>query len=206
MKESYSMEKKIVLFVILDKYADWEAAYLSTLILALGNDKYSVKTVSLTKDIVKSLGGFNVVPDYDIQSAPTNFDALVLIGGMSWRNEESLKVKPLVENALNNGKVLGAICDASAFLGTMGVLNNVRHTSNDLNDMKQWAKAAYTGEDKYFMQQVVRDNNVITANGTATLEFAKEVLIALKAAPENKINEWYNFHKLGFYKATMPSM
>ena len=200
------MEKKIVLFVILDKYADWEAAYLSTLILALGNDKYSVKTVSLTKDIVKSLGGFNVVPDYDIQSAPTNFDALVLIGGMSWRNEESLKVKPLVENALNNGKVLGAICDASAFLGTMGVLNNVRHTSNDLNDMKQWAKAAYTGEDKYFMQQVVRDNNVITANGTATLEFAKEVLIALKAAPENKINEWYNFHKLGFYKATMPSM
>lgn len=200
------MEKKIVLFVILDKYADWEAAYLSTLILALGNDKYSVKTVSLTKDIVKSLGGFNVVPDYDIQSAPTDFDALVLIGGMSWRNEESLKVKPLVENALNNGKVLGAICDASAFLGTMGVLNNVRHTSNDLNDMKQWAKAAYTGEDKYFMQQVVRDNNVITANGTATLEFAKEVLIALKAAPENKINEWYNFHKLGFYKATMPSM
>lgn len=200
------MEKKNVLFVILDKYADWEAAYLSTLILALGNDKYSVKTVSLTKDIVKSLGGFNVVPDYDIQSAPTDFDALVLIGGMSWRNEESLKVKPLVENALNNGKVLGAICDASAFLGTMGVLNNVRHTSNDLNDMKQWAKAAYTGEDKYFMQQVVRDNNVITANGTATLEFAKEVLIALKAAPENKINEWYNFHKLGFYKATMPSM
>lgn len=200
------MEKKIVLFVILDKYADWEAAYLSTLILALGNDKYSVKTVSLTKNIVESLGGFNVVPDYDIQSAPTDFDALVLIGGMSWRNEEALKVKPLVENALNNGKVLGAICDASAFLGTIGVLNNVRHTSNDLNDMKQWAKAAYTGEDKYFMQQVVRDNNVITANGTATLEFAKEVLIALKAAPENKINEWYNFYKFGFYKATMPSM
>lgn len=198
--------KKIVLFVILDKYADWEDAYISSLILALGNDKYDVKTVSLTKNNVKSLGGFNVVPDYDIQSAPTDFDALVLIGGMSWRYEEALKVKPLVENALNNEKVLGAICDAAVFLGAIGALNNIRHTSNGLNDLKQWAKDAYTGEDKYVMQQAVRDNNVITANGTATLEFAKEVLIALKAASENKINEWYNFYKLGFYEASMPSM
>lgn len=44
--------KKTVLFVILNQYADWEAAYLSSFILALGQDKYTVKTVSLTKDHV----------------------------------------------------------------------------------------------------------------------------------------------------------
>jgi len=198
--------KKVVLFVILDKYADWEAAYLSSLILSLGQDEYSVKTVSLTKDIIQSIGGFTVLPDYDIQSAPTDFEGLILIGGMSWRNETALQVKPLVQNALNNRKVLGGICDASAFLGTIGVLNNVSHTSNDLNDLKQWAGDAYTGEEKYIMQQAVRDNNIITANGTASLEFAKEVMIALGAAPENRILEFYNFHKLGYYEAPMPSM
>ncbi|KLU64439.1 putative protease YdeA [Desulfosporosinus acididurans] len=198
--------KKIVLFVILDKYADWEAAYLSSLILSLGQGEYSVKTVSLTTDIIQSIGGFAVLPDYDIQSAPTDFEGLILIGGMSWRNEAALQVKPLVQNALNNRKVLGGICDASAFLGTIGVLNNVNHTSNDLNDLKQWAGDAYTGEEKYIMQQAVRDNNIITANGTASLEFAKEVTIALGVASENRILEFYNFHKLGYYEAPMPSM
>ncbi|AET68026.1 transcriptional regulator containing an amidase domain and an AraC-type DNA-binding HTH domain [Desulfosporosinus orientis DSM 765] len=198
--------KKVVLFVILDKYADWEAAYLSSLILSLGQDDYSVKTVSLTKDIIQSIGGFTVLPDYDIQSAPTDFEGLILIGGMSWRNEAAQQVKPLVQNAFNNRKVLGGICDASAFLGTLGVLNKVNHTSNDLNDLKQWAGNAYTGEEKYIMQQAVRDNNIITANGTASLEFAKEVMLALGAAPENRILELYNFHKLGYYGAPMPSM
>ena len=68
---------------------------------------------------------------------------------------------------------MGGICDASAFFGTVGVLNNVVHTSNDLNDLKQWAGTIYTGETKYIARQAVRDRNVITANGTAPLEFAK---------------------------------
>ena len=80
----------------------------------------------------------------------------------------------------------------------------MRHTSNDLNDLKQWAGGAYTGESQYVMEQAVSDKNVITANGTAALEFAREVLRAVKAAPEEKILEWYNFHKLGLYKAAMP--
>ncbi|MBW9158679.1 DJ-1/PfpI family protein [Clostridium tagluense] len=198
--------KKTVLFVILDKYADWEAAYVSSLILALGQEVYSIKTVSLTKDSIKSLGGFTVIPDYDIKSAPTDFEGLVLIGGMSWRTEKSQQVKPLVENALNNKKVLGGICDASVFLGKMGILNNVKHTSNDLNDLKKWAGDAYMGEEKYMMQPAVRDNNIITANGTAPLEFAKEVMIALEVAPEKSILEWYNFYKYGCYEAPMPHM
>ncbi len=197
--------KKTVLFVILDRYADWEAAYLSSAILALGQDQYSVKTVSLTKDSIQSMGGFTVIPDYNIQSAPTDFNGLILIGGMSWRNESAQQVRPLVQSALNDGKILGGICDASGFLGTIGALNNINHTSNDLNDLKQWAGGAYTGEEKYIMQQAVRDHNIITANGTASLEFAKEVMIALGVAPESDILEWYNFHKLGFYEASMLS-
>lgn len=197
--------KKNVLFVILDQYADWEAAYLSSLLLALGRDKFVVKTVSLTKDPIHSLGGFTVLPDYDIQSIPQDFEGVILIGGMSWRTEAARQVEPLVKDALSKGKVVGGICDASAFLGTIGILNAIDHTSNDINDLKQWAGEAYTGEKNYMKQDVVRSHNVITANGTATLEFAKEVMIALNVASENKIQEWYNFYKLGIYGAPMPS-
>ncbi len=196
--------EKCILFVILDQYADWEAAYLSSAIYMLGAGNYAVKTVALTKDKVSSIGGFNAMPDYDIHSVPDDYEALILIGGMSWRNENARPLKDLVDKCLADGKVLGAICDASAFLGTLGVLNNVDHTSNDLNDLKQWAGCAYTGEAKYLLKQAVCDKNIVTANGTAALEFAREVLLALKAAPENKIMEWYNFHKLGYYEAPMP--
>ena len=47
---------------------------------------------------------------------------------------------------------------------------------------------------------------IITANGTATLEFAREILKALSVASDEQINGWYDFHKLGFYNAAMPKM
>ena len=194
---------KTILFVILDQWADWEAAYLSSALKRLGQNQYNVKTVSLTTDCVESIGGFRVLPDYDIQSAPTNYEALILIGGMTWRNETSKQIRPLVEKCLENGKVLGGICDASAFLGTVGALNHAYHTSNDLNDLKEWAGAAYSGEAKYIAKQAISDHNIVTANGTASLEFAREVLRTLKVAPDDQIIEWYHSHKLGYYNAPL---
>jgi len=198
--------KKIILFVILQQYADWEAAYITSAITMLGQGQYDIKTVSLSKDYVQSIGGFRILPDYDISSVPKDYEALVLIGGMTWRDESTQQIKPLVEECWKKGKILGGICDASAFLGTVGVLNDVMHTSNDINDLKQWAGSIYTGETKYIAKQAVRDRNIITANGTAPMEFAKEILLALNAADEDKILDWYNFHKLGFYTAPMPKM
>lgn len=198
--------KKTILFVILQQYADWEAAYITSAITMLGQGQYDVKTVSISKEYVQSIGGFRVLPDYDLTAVPDDYEALVLIGGMTWRNENAQCIRTLVEDCCQKGRVLGGICDASAFLGTAGVLNDVAHTSNDLNDLKQWAGSAYTGETKYIAKQAVRDRNIITANGTAPMEFAKEILLALNVASEEKIMDWYNFHKLGFYTAPMPKM
>ena len=198
--------KKTILFVILQQYADWEAAYITSAITMLGQGQYDIKTVSLSKDYVQSIGGFRVLPDYDIASVPKEYEALILIGGMTWRDRNAQQVRTLVEECCQKGKVLGGICDASAFLGTVGVLNDVLHTSNDMNDLKQWAGSVYTGETKYIAKQSVRDKNIITANGTAPMEFAKEILLALNVASEEKVLEWYNFHKLGYYTASMPKM
>lgn len=198
--------KKTILFVILQQYADWEAAYITSAITMLGQGQYDIKTVSLSKDYVQSIGGFRVLPDYDIASVPKDYEALILIGGMTWRDRNAQQVRTLVEECCQKGKVLGGICDASAFLGTVGALNDILHTSNDMNDLKQWAGSVYTGETKYIAKQSVRDKNIITANGTAPMEFAKEILLALNVASEEKVLEWYNFHKLGYYTASMPKM
>lgn len=69
-----------------------------------------------------------------------------------------------------------------------------------------YAGSVYTGETKYIAKQAVSDKNIITANGTAPMEFAKEILLALNVASEDKVLDWYNFHKLGLYTAPMPKM
>lgn len=195
---------KRILFFILDQYADWEIAYLSSAIHMLGKGQFITETVSLTKEPVNSIGMIHTLPDYSIDTMPEDFDALILIGGLSWRKESAEQVKVLVDHCMTQQKILGGICDASAFLGKSGALNHVKHTSNMLDDLKQWAGEAYTNEAQYILEPAVRDQNIITANGTAPLEFAKEVLLALKVASEKDILEWYEFHKHGLYEAPMP--
>ena len=56
------MDKKEVIFVLLNNFADWEGAYISTC-LNMGVKpgcpiKYKVKTLSLSKDPISSIGGF----------------------------------------------------------------------------------------------------------------------------------------------------
>ena len=193
---------KTILLVILDQYADWEAAYLAAAVHMLGEGAWQVRTVSLSKAPVASIGGFRAVPDYDIHEIPADYAALVLIGGMAWGSEDARQVEPLVARCLREGKLLGGICDATAFLAMIGALNCTRHTGNELGELKAWAGDAYTNEQGYVMEQAVSDKNLVTANGTAALEFAREVLLALQIAPREEILGWYTFHKLGYYEAT----
>ena len=182
---------KKILYVILEQWADWELAYISSAVNMLGGGKFENKTVSLTKNAVTSIGGVKCLPDYDLLTLPSDYGAVILIGGMSWHNENAMQV-------------VGAICDACRFLGSIGALNGAKHTANDLNELKQYS--SYTNEQGFMHRQAVLDNNVITANGTAALEFAQEVLRALLVSTEEQIKGWYDFHKLGFYNAPMPKM
>lgn len=71
------------LFFILENYADWESAYLSSAIQDISEGKIKVKTVSLSLNPVKTIGGFSTLPDYTIETIPENFVGLFLIGGES---------------------------------------------------------------------------------------------------------------------------
>lgn len=191
--------KKTILFLLLDQWSDWEAAYLSSAIQMLGGDEYCVKTVSIKEKEVLSLGGFRVNSDYSILFIPEEYEALILIGGMSWRKECYKEIEKIVKECLKKEKILGAICDAAGFLGTIGILNNRKHTCNDLMDLKKWAGNKYLGEKYFIGKMSVCDNKVITANGTASLEFARDILLNLEKISKESIEKWYSFNKLGCY-------
>ena len=189
-----------VLFVLLEEYADWEAASIAAELNQL--EGFTVKTVSNEKQAIHSMGGFSILPDYTFAEAcQKDFGALVLIGGKSWRSDKAKEVDALVEKAKQQGAVIAAICDATVYLGSIGLLNDHKHTSNQLQDLQDYAGAHYTGANQYVEVQAIRVANLITANGTGHLEFAKEILLALQAKPEKEIEQWYNFYKLGYYEA-----
>ena len=193
---------KTVLLALLEQYADWEAAYVSTAVHMLGQGKFVVKTVSLSKKPVTSIGGIRAVPDYTVGSASKDYDALLLIGGLCWREERAQQMIPLVEHCVKSGKILGGICDAAAFLASIGVLDSVKHTGNRLSALQEWKGTKYKGAENYQARQAVFDRNIITANGSAPLEFAREVLTALQVAEEAMIGDWYILHKLGYYNTS----
>jgi len=196
--------KKEIILIGLNEFADWEAAFIAPALhagVAPGRPtKYVVKTMSLTKEPIVSIGGVNMLPDYDLQTVSKDYAGIILIGGMQWFTPEAQQLLPIVEEAVKNGKLVAAICNASIFLGMNGFLDNVKHTSNTLEYLKSIAGAKYSGDDHYVNAQAVRDNNIITANGTGYLEFCREILYALEADTAEKIEEYYTFNKSGLYR------
>ena len=130
--------KEKVLFIIVEQYADWEYAFLASALQDHIKDKtspYEVKTISLDKKPVKSIGGFTTLPDYGIDDMPIDYAAMILIGGTSWRTEELKSLRQSLAAAYENNKIVGAICDATVFLGMCGLLNEKTHTSSMLDSL-----------------------------------------------------------------------
>lgn len=202
-EETKQGTKQEIIFVILPEFADWEGAFIaSTLNFGMepGQAKYTVKTLSVTKDPVLSIGGFRVLPDYDLNDLPDTYAGVVLVGGMSWFTPQAEKLGPLVKAAFAEGKLVAGICNASVFLGMQGILNGRKHTSNGLEYLQQTAGEKYTGEAGYLNEQAVRDGNLVTANGTGALEFCREILYALEVDTSEKIEANYQFYKRGLVK------
>lgn len=192
-----------ILYVLLPDYAAHEIVYLSEAIASdeqslKENPKYVNKVVAPTMDPVKSIGGFRTLPDYSFDTMPDDYAAMVLIGGFGWATSVADKVVPIVKRAIENGKIVGAICNAASFLAKHGFLNHVRHTGNGVEQLKLWGGENYAGVAMYLHEQAVSDKNIVTANGSAALEFAKELLLLLENDTPERIEMYYQFNKLGF--------
>lgn len=192
-----------ILYVLLPDYAAHEAVYLSQ---AIASDEYALKetpkyvnkVVAPALEPVKSIGGFRTLPDYSFDTMPDDYAALVLIGGFGWSTPVADRVVPIVRRAIAGGKIVGAICNGASFMAKHGFLNDVRHTGNGPEQLLLWGGDSYTNLGGYIHAQAVSDRNIVTANGSATLEFAKELLMLLENDTQERIEMYYQFNKQGF--------
>lgn len=192
-----------ILYILLPDYAAHESVYLSQAIASdefalKKNPKYLNKIVAPTLDPVKSIGGFHTLPDYSFETIPDDYAALVMIGGFGWATPIADMVIPIIKNSMERGKIIGAICNAASFMAKLGFLNAVKHTGNGLEQLKLWGGSNYTNPNGYIHAQAVCDRNIVTANGSATLEFAKELLLLLENDTPERIDMYYQFNKQGF--------
>lgn len=98
---------------------------------------------------VKSIGGFRTLPDYSFETMPDDYAALLLIGGFGWSTPVTEQVVPIVGQAVERGKIVGAICNGASFMAKYGFLNAVKHTGNGLEQLKLWGGDNYTNPDGY---------------------------------------------------------
>lgn len=192
-----------ILYILLPDYAAHEVVYLSE---AVASDetalkecpKYVNRAVAPTLEPVRSIGGFSTVPDYSFGTMPDDYAALVLIGGFGWKTPVADEVVPVVRHAIEQGRPVGAICNAASFMAKHGFLNDVRHTGNGLDQLRLWGGDSYTNAAGYVHAQAVSDKRIVTANGSATLEFARELLLLLENDTPERIEMYYQFNRQGF--------
>lgn len=192
--------KETVVFVLLEGFADWEGAPLAAELTSPETERPPVQVLYASTDREKkrSIGGLTVLPDITLNEIPKDAKALVLIGGTSWRTPEAMAVVPIVQNFLQNNKVVGAICDAARFLGAHGLLDDHLHTANFLQELE--GEPQYRNAAGFKEEDCVRDRNLVTANGQAPYLFAREMLLALGAS-EQDAAQWYDFQTMGLRAA-----
>ncbi|HAB40938.1 MAG TPA: glutamine amidotransferase [Porphyromonadaceae bacterium] len=197
------MASNEILYILLPDFASHEMVYLMEAISSdeqqlKANPRYINKIIAPTMEAVTAIGGFRVLPDYSFGDMPDDYAALVLVGGYGWLTPYADAVAPIVNKAIENGKIVGAICNGASFMAKYGFLNKVKHTGNGLDQLKLWGGDNYTNSKSYIHRQSVSDGRVVTANGSGVLEFTRELLLLLENDVPERIEMYYQFNKQGF--------
>jgi putative intracellular protease/amidase len=205
---------KIAYLYVLDTMADWEPGFLIAELntgraFRKDAEKYTVKTVSLTKEPVVTMGGMHIMPDISIDELTTdNTGVLILPGGDTWLESIHDPLISKVRDFLDAGILVAAICGATMGLANAGLLDNRPHTSNNLEFMKSVCPN-YAGGTFYRNEPAVIGDNVITASGIAPIEFTREILRELDVLSAETLEAWYGLyttHETQYYYALMASL
>ena len=191
------MDKRKVHLFLFDGFSDWEPSYVIPEINM--SEELQCETFALSDSPVKSQGGLTVVPDKSINAVDVENSAmLILPGGDKWEKRGMREIMPLIFEYKKRELPIAAICGATVFLADIGLLDTVKHTSNGLFYLKMFAPN-YKGERNYEDQLAVTYENFITANGTAPIEFAREIFITLGIYDNLKLENWYQLYKNGIW-------
>ena len=186
------MRLQTVHLFVFDTFSDWEPGY----VLPVLNDPsvgYRVQTVGVSLEPIKTAGGMTILPDIPLAELdPSQSALLILPGSDAWAQGKYTEVIAKAQAFLAAEVPVAAICGATAGLALAGMLDNRPHTSN----AREYLQAMnYHGKEFYQDQLAVTDGNLITANGTAPVDFAYHILKKLQVQSPRVLDAWYGLFK-----------
>lgn len=199
---------------IFDTLADWELGYV-TAELNSGRffkkdaQRVSVKTVGISKEPVKTMGGLTIVPDCVINDIAVNDKSVLLLpGGNTWDNPKHGTIVKKAEELLSVGATVCAICGATVALANAGLLDQRPHTSNGTGFLEMTCPN-YKGQSFYIDKLSVSDHNLITAGAAGALLWTRQIIEYLGVFQSDTLDFWYEFFNTGdpqFFFALMQTL
>ncbi|MBI5360439.1 MAG: DJ-1/PfpI family protein [Planctomycetes bacterium] len=140
-------------------------------------NKATVVVASSQTGTVIGMKGGKAEPDILLKDVDASgYDAVVFVGGSGAKVYfDDATAQGIALKAVENDKILAAICLAPSILANAGILRNRKATvfKSETDNLK-------ANDVKYADQTVVRDGSIITGNGPdAAMEFAQEISKAL---------------------------
>ncbi len=167
-----------VLLIIADNYKEEEYTNTKKVLEDAGLTSETASSVANPK----STAGKTVAADVTLDKVDVSqYKAVVFIGGpgatVYLNDQNALKI---AQEAVNQDKILAAICIAPVILANAGVLDGKKATVWDAGDRQTISKIEAKGA-VFTDEKVVQDGKIITANGpAAATEFGKTIANVLK--------------------------
>ncbi|CAG9613487.1 putative protease YdeA [Bacillus rhizoplanae] len=173
---------KKILVLIYPTFAEFEI----TVATAALKDSYVVETVGLTKGIVVSETGLQVKPHYELSEiCIDDYEGIIIPGGDVVHVKDSEVLFELIRQMYKAKKMIAAICAGPFVLAASGILQHVPYTVTlDYKQLDCFSK------EHFIYKEVVRHQNIITAQGHAFVEFGLAIAEYCKVHTEHK-NDFY---------------
>lgn len=191
-----------VYIYVLDTLADWELGYVTA---ELNSGRFfkkdapevSVKTVAVSTEPVKTMGGLTIVPDCTISEIAVNEKSVLLLpGANTWDNPGHSVIIKKAGELFSAGALVCAICGATVALANAGLLDQRPHTSNGAGYLEM-VSPRYKGQKFFVDAPSVADRNLITASSTGGLLWAKQIIERLDVFQRNTLEAWYAYFSTG---------
>ena len=172
--------KKVLLFIAFSGFQDTE--YNETA-QALQNNGWQVTTISSNMGTAQGKFGAKVPVENLISDVKMNdYQALVLIGGPGAQDYlQNQDLHRLAQQAIQQNKVVAAICVAPAILAEAGVLAGKQATVWSSAIDHSFIDILTKNRAQYVERGVVADGKIITANGPEVAkDFGQKLIELLK--------------------------
>ncbi len=171
----YRMNKRILVYFY-EGMADFEFSGAAVILGWLLD--FRIDSFAFRNGPVKALTGLMYHPSLDWEGIKETgvdaFDGIIIPGGTI--NEFPEALLELVRAFDKQDKLVAAICAGPEYLGKAGILEGRRFTASfTQEEMEKLIQAGIFPKTGWTSEKVVRDKNVITADGFSFIDFGVEI-------------------------------